>query len=260
MGLSILVCVKAVPDFSEGVVLVPEGAWIAEDDLARHMNPYDAHALEIALTLKEEIPDVRVDAVSMGGRHVEAVIRRAMAMGADHGIHLDCGPGSLHSPEMIASAIAGYARDKDYDLILTGAISADAMNGVTGPFIAAMLDLPCASGATELAFHAEEKSLTLSCELEGGLSEILCLSCPALVTVQTGNRTPRYPSLSNTLRTRKQALEEITISFDTNRTGQAIPLECFFPEQTSDCVILEGSPAEKADTLLAMFHNNGWLK
>lgn len=260
MSLSILVCVKAVPDFSEGAALVPEGSWIAEEDLDWQMNPYDAHALEFALTLKEEFPDVRVDTISMGGEQVEAVIRRAMAMGADHGVHLHCGSLKISDPSEIASAIASYAEAKNYDLILTGAISADAMNGVTGPFLAAMLNLPCASAATDFIFHPEEKSLTLSCELEGGLSERIKLSCPALVTVQTGSRTPRYPSLSNTLRTRRQALEEIGMAPDTGHADQALPQECFFPEQASDCIILEGSVSEKADALLAMFHNNGWLK
>lgn len=259
MTLSILVCVKTIPNFSEGAALIPKDHWISEEDLDWQMNPYDTHAVEAALVLKEKLSDVRVEVLSAGGEHAPAVIRRAMAMGADHGIHLTCDAGLPRTPEGIASAIAAYAKEKHYDFILAGAISADAMNGTTGPLIAAMLDLPCAVGVTEMTFLPEEKSLILSCELEGGLSEKVRLLLPALVTVQTGNKTPRYPSLSNTLRARRQPLEEIRMAPPQEGLG-ATPVECFFPEQVSTCRILTGTSVEKAEALLAMFHHKGWLK
>jgi electron transfer flavoprotein beta subunit len=149
---------------------------------------------------------------------------------------------------------------KSYDLILTGAVSEDLMQGVTGPLVAAALDRPCAAAAIEIVPDMADRSLVASCEMEGGMAEIVRLRCPALVTVQTGRRIPRYPSLSNTFRSRRQP----------DRTGGPGP-ECrphamvetrqvAFPQRTSTCRVIDGTVIEKADTLLRLFNDRGWLK
>jgi electron transfer flavoprotein beta subunit len=257
MSFSILVCIKTVPDPASAGDLAITGRWIDETTLAWCMNHYDAHALEAALSIKDQYSDVTVDALSAGPERVRATIRRAMAMGADAGIHLDM---DAADPPTIALAIAHYAKNKNYDLILTGAISEDAMHGVTGPMIAAALDLPCAAAAMRIIPDRADRSLRVTCEMEGGMTESGRLSCPALVTVQTGRQVPRYPSLSNTLRSRRQAVERL---IPPDAAGPIPPLErlCVaFPRRATFCQIIEGTPVRKADQLLRLFGDNGWLK
>ena len=260
MAFSILVCIKAVPGLASGGTLASRNPWIGETAIGWCMNHYDAHALEAALTIKDAATDVTVDALSAGSDRVRDTIRRAVAMGADRGIHLATNALGRLAPATAARLIARFARTQKYDLILTGAMSEDEMHGITGPMIAAGLDLPCAAAAVEITLDLPDRSLTATCEMEGGMAEMVRLSCPALVTVQTGPRIPRYPSLSNTLRSRRQAIERVVPAETADPIPPIETLRVAFPPQTSSCQIIEGTMIEKADALLRVFNDNGWLR
>lgn len=260
MSTSILVCIKAVPDLASGEELTVAGGWIDGTDISWCMNHYDAHALEVALTIKDTHADVTVVALSAGPDRVRGTIRRAMAMGADTGIHLAMDTARQSAPNTTALAIARYAGSNGYDLILAGAMSEDDMNGTTGPMIAAALDLPCAVAAVELVPDIPAGKITAACEMEGGMAEIIQLSGPAVVTVQTGRQPPRYPSLSNTLRSRRQPIERIVQAGTDDHPPRIETLSVSYPEKASTCRVVEGSVREKADTLLRLFNGKGWLK
>lgn len=260
MAFSILVCIKAVPDLSSGGALTIAAPWIDERTIGWCMNHYDAHALEAALSIKDAVAEVTVDALSAGPDRVRDTIRRAVAMGADTGIHLDTNNAGRLAPATAARSIARFARTRTYDLILTGAISEDEMHGVTGPMIAAALNLPCAAAAVEISLNLPGRSMLATCEMEGGMAEIVRLPCPALVTVQTGPRIPRYPSLSNTLRSRGQEIERVDRVETANYSAPVETLSVAFPQQASSCQIIQGTRIEKADALLRLFNDNGWLK
>lgn len=260
MAFSILVCIKAVPDLASGGVLTIAGPWVDETAIDWCMNHYDAHALEAALAIKDAATDVTVDVVSAGPNRVRDTIRRGVAMGADTGFHLAVNAVRRLAPATVAQLIARFARTKKYDLILTGALSEDEMHGITGPMIAAVLDLPCAAAAVEIALDVPGRSLTATCEMEGGMAGIVRLLCPALVTVQTGPRIPRYPSLSNSLRSRRQAIEQVVPAETADHFPPVDTLGVAFPRPASACQIIEGTLIEKADALLHLFNDNGWLK
>jgi electron transfer flavoprotein beta subunit len=260
MPFSILVCIKAVPDLASAGELAIAGRWIDETAVGWCMNHYDAHALEAALAIKDTTTDVTVDALSVGPQRVRDTLRRAMAMGADAGIHLAVDTVGRLAPAATALSIARFASTKSYDLILTGVLSEDEMSGITGPMVAAALDLPCAAAAVEITPDLPGRSLIVTCEMEAGMAEIVQLPCPALVTVQTGRRIPRYPSLSNTLRSRKQAIQPVIPAKTANPTPMVETLSVVFPQQPSTCQVIEGTLIEKADTLLRLFNSNGWLK
>lgn len=260
MGLSILVCIKAVPEPTAGDIPLFENRWIDEDGLAWRMNPYDACALEAALSIKDANDDVFVTALSAGPERVGAVIRRAMAMGADTGVHLAMETDGRPAAGSVASAISDYAGLRDVDLILTGAVSEDLMQGITGPMIAAALNWPCAAAATAVVADMVERSLTVDCEMEGGASQRVRMALPALVTVQTAGRQPRYPSLSNTLRSRKAAIERVVYrSIDPPALSPAT-IHIARPQPQTICRVIEGTAAEKADALLRLFNDEGLLR
>ena len=259
MTFSILVCIKSVIEYAADEAPLLGQRWIDETERPRGMNLYDAHALEAALAMRDHDDTVRITALSAGADGVRATIRRAMAMGADTGVQLAVAEDALLFPERIAAAIADYARPQRFDLVLTGAMSEDAMQGITGPMVAAALGIPCAAAAVALRRRPEQGALTVICEMEAGMAATVRLSGPALVTVQTGRRVPRYPSLSNTLRARRQAIERIAVA-DVPFPQAAEPLGVAFPARAADCRILEGSPQQKADALLSLFNDKGWLR
>ena len=151
-------------------------------------------------------------------------------------------------------------RKKSYDLILAGAISEDLMQGITGPMIAAELDRPCAAAVMSIELDCSSRSLDVSCEMEGGMSERIRLTLPALLTVQTGGWQPRYPTLSNTLRSRKQPIQRVEANQGKADTNAIRTLGLAPPPPASACRIIEGTPVEKADRLLSLFDEKGWLR
>ena len=260
MALSILVCIKAVPDLAAGGEWALDGWWRNADGLSWCMNTYDAYALESALTIKDNFEEVTVDVISVGREQARDTIRRAMAMGADAGIHVIMETDGRPAPETVAMAIAHVARQRNDDLILTGAISEDLMQGLTGPMIAAAIDRPCAAAAVDIAPDPASSSLRVTCELEGGMAEHIRLHLPAVVTVQTTGHQPRYPSLSNVMRSRRQAIERVVPPQADPSRPRVQFRGVAFPQQVSDCKVLEGTPVEKADALLRLFSEKGWLK
>ena len=260
MGFSILVCIKAVPDLPAGGEWQLDEWWRNAGGLSWRMNAYDAYALEAALSIKDNLDDVTVAAVSVGSEQVRDTIRGAMAMGADAGIHVNMEMGGRPMPEDVAAAITHVAHQRKDDLILTGAISEDLMQGVTGPMIAAAMEWPCAAAAVDITPDPAGRALRVTCELEGGMAEHIQLHLPAVVTVQTTAHQPRYPSLSNVLRSRKQAIARVVPPQEDLTRPRVRPLGAVLPTPISNCTVIEGTPEEKADVLLRFFSEKGWLK
>ena len=82
--MNIVVCIKQVPDTKGGVKFNPDGTLDRAAMLAI-MNPDDKAGLEAALRIKDET-GAKVTVLTMGLPKADAVLREAMAMGADDAI------------------------------------------------------------------------------------------------------------------------------------------------------------------------------
>lgn len=254
--MNILVCVKQViSSESELEINASETRINPSGSLRFEMNTYDAYAVEEALQIAEKVPGSRVDVITAGPDHAQDTLRRALGMGADEGILiLDTRPG-YRPPIQTASWIAGYARDKAYDLVLTGIMSEDEMNGQTGPMIAQMLARPFCTAVIQTALSNDGKTLHIEREIEGGARHLFDIRLPCLLTLQTGINTPRYPALSKVLRARKKVLEIIEPA-PPDTCGQALDLNRIrHAEISRKGLFLEGTIEEKADQLLALLGN-----
>ena len=184
--MNILVCIKEVPAGDMQLRIDSSGRWIetgSDDDYV--MNRFDEFALEEAVRIKEHFAETTVEVLSVGPERCRAVIRRALAKGADSGIHIqDLAPGGS-TAEQVAAAIAGFCRTRTYDLILTGVISEDLMQGLTGPLVAARLEIPCAAAVIRQRIDPERSTVLATCELESGWIEEISLALPALLTIQS---------------------------------------------------------------------------
>ena len=144
--MKILACIKQVPD-SETVFRVDKDTgWVRPKGQTKYwMNHADEFAVEEAVLIKETRPDTVVDALTVGPERAAQVLERAMGMGADGAVHILVPEEGYLSALSIASLIAAYASDKDYDLILAGVMAEDDMQGQVGPLLAELLSLPCAT-------------------------------------------------------------------------------------------------------------------
>ncbi len=258
--MKILVCIKQVNDSADTLQINEATGWI---DYSRftvfRMNRFDEFALEEALLARERIPGTTVHALSVGPMRVSSTIRRALEMGADHGIHLLNPDENYISPFTVASLIASYARGKGYDLILTGVMAEDDMACQVGQLVAAFLDVPCATSVISEEIHPESGEILVEREIEGGCRQSLLLLLPAVLTIQSGINLPRYPSLTHVLRARSQP-QEIIHSGDLRISPEREVMEHVrHPEFTSKGMFIEGSPREKAHTILEILHEKSLL-
>jgi electron transfer flavoprotein beta subunit len=199
--MKVLVAVKQVASLREGFELSrleDPGA----DALDLQLNEWDGYALEAAVQLVEASAEGEVVVVTVAGERADETLLRCLAAGADRGARV-WDPALEGADSLaVAAVLAAFAGAERPDLILCGAQSSDAANAATGVALAGLLDLAHVAVVTAIAHHDER--LTVHRELEAGMSEVLRLAPPALLTVQTGINAPRQP----TLRQRKQAREK----------------------------------------------------
>jgi electron transfer flavoprotein beta subunit len=259
--MKILVCVKQVPESDVIIQIDKKGTWIQADCFDEFkMNRLDEFAVEEAIRLKENFDGVTIDILSVGPERSADVIKRAIGMGADNGIHLKTDIDDYLIPSFVAARIAEYATNESYGIILTGAMSEDHMNGMVGPMIAAHLNLPCATGVILQQLSSDSKTLYVEREIEGGSRDMLELKIPAVVTIQSGLNIPRYPSLSNLLRANKQELETIDVESLTRPNGGETILQLTYPVKSRAGEVLTGSPQKKARKLLKILREKAFIK
>lgn len=146
--MKIIVCIKQVPNTNE-VKLDPIKGTLIRDGVPSIINPDDKAGLEAALSLKE-IYGGEVSVISMGPPQADAVLREAMAMGADKAYLVTDrafgGADTLATSTTLAAAV----RKMEYDLIITGRQAIDGDTAQVGPQLAEHLDIPNVSYAEKI--------------------------------------------------------------------------------------------------------------
>lgn len=201
--MKIAVCIKRVPDMGARFKIGADGASIDETGLKFDMSDFDEWAVEAALQLAEKNPGSSVTVVSLGPDAVQETIRKALAMGADAGVQLkaDSVPAGGFA---VAQALAAELTEGGYDLILFGRLAVDSAAGVTGPMVAELLGLPCATALSKL--EVSGASATGERQIEGGV-ESIAFPLPAVATIDQGLVTQaRYPSLKGIMAAKKKPL------------------------------------------------------
>ncbi|MBW2689975.1 MAG: electron transfer flavoprotein subunit beta/FixA family protein [Deltaproteobacteria bacterium] len=246
--MKILVCVKQVPDMESKFKINAEGTWYDNVDLAWRMNEYDEFAIEQAVQLKEQVADSDLTVLCIGSDRVKEPMKKALAMGCDRGVHVSDDLSYTKDPFEIASIIAEFARDKEFDLIFTGMQSQDRGSAQVGVLVAEMLELPSISTIVDFAF--EDGQITARRELEGGLRAIVKTQAPALMTCQLGLNTPRYPTLPNIMKAKRKELLTVEVADLLKVEARQNTAKMYFPEKKGGGLVLEGDVGDVADQLI----------
>jgi electron transfer flavoprotein beta subunit len=247
--MKILVCIKQVPDMESRFKVDSAGTWYAESDLAWRMNEYDEFAVEQAVQLKEQLggsPEITV--LSIGPDRVKEMMKKALAMGCDQGLHVKDDKSHQKDPFEIASIIAEFARDKGFDVIFTGMQSQDRASAQVGVLLAEMLGLNVITTVVDFVFN--DGVITAKRELEGGLKAVVKTKIPALITCQLGLNTPRYPTLPNIMKAKKKELLSVEVGELLKVEELLATAKIYFPEKRGGGLILEGEVGELADQLI----------
>lgn len=267
--MKILVCIKQIlaPELAElsdrhEIKGGDEGTFPftmpSPDDNCYRLNPFDEYAIEEALRIRDSFTDVTVDALSLGPKRCCRVLLRALEMGANNAtlLHLDR-PAPL-TPFETASILAGYLRDKAYDLILTGVMAEDGMNGQTGQLIAALLDMPYATAVISERLLSPRGPVYVEREEDGGERTAYEINLPAVLTIQSGINRPRYPALSHVLRARTQEIVTLDAVSLLPAPRERI-VSVSRTESSATCTFIVGTPPEKARQFLDFCRQKGFL-
>jgi electron transfer flavoprotein beta subunit len=169
-------------------------------------------------------------------------LRKAFAIGADDGVRIDANPTDAY---FVANQIAEYAKDKGYDLILTGKETIDYNGSQLGGMIAALTDLNYVSLATKLDVAGTEA--TVECEMEGG-SEIVTLKLPAVISCQKGMAEARIPNMKGIMAARTKPLQTIAAAASDSLT-EIVKYE--LPAEKTGCKMIS---ADNVDELVKLLH------
>ncbi len=200
--MKIAVCVSHVPDTAAKINVGADEKSIDKNGVSFIINPYDEYAVEEALKTKEALSG-EVVVISLGGDEVKETIRKALAMGADSGVHLK-NDGYFDS-YATAKALAEELKNQNAELVFFGKQSIDFDSGVVGQMVAEMLGYNSVSVVVDLKI--EGNNIRAEREIEGG-KEIVETSLPAVITAQKGLNEPRYASLKGIMQAKRKTIEE----------------------------------------------------
>ncbi len=194
----IVACVKQVPDTTQVKVDHVTGTLIREG-VPFIMNPYDTHALEESLRLKDKY-GFRVAVISMGPPSAGVTLRKTLALGADEAILLSDrvfgGADTLATSMVLSEAVRRLAQNEELAIVMCGRQTIDGDTAQVGPGIATRLgcsQLTLVDRVEEVDVKA--KMVKVRRKLEGR-HEIVTSPLPAMIAVLREINTSRYPKVS----------------------------------------------------------------
>jgi len=202
--MKILVAVKRVIDYNVQIRVKEDGSGVNTDNVKMATNPPDDNAVEEAVKLKESGKAKEVIAVTIGEEKAQETVRKALAVGADRGIHVKT--DNYVEPLGVAKILKKIVEKEKPDLVLMGKQAIDDDCNQTGQMLSAMLGWPQGTFASRI--ELKDKSMQVTREVDEGL-ETIEINLPAIVTCDLRLNEPRYASLPNIMKAKKKPIEQL---------------------------------------------------
>lgn len=202
--MKILVCICPVPDTTTKIAFSDNNTHFSTQGVTFIINPYDEwYALVRALELKESGAATDVHLITVGKADAEPVIRKALALGGDEAIRIDC---DSSDPYLVSAQIAEYAKSGGYNLVLCGKESIDYNSGAVGAMVAELLDMNYIGFASKIDIAGS--AATVKREIEGGEETDAC-ELPLVISCQKGVAEARIPNMRGIMAARTKPLKVV---------------------------------------------------
>ena len=221
--MKILVAVKRVIDYNVQIRVKEDGTGIVTENVKMSTNPPDDNAIEEAVKIKETGKATEVVAITIGEEKAQETVRKALAVGADRGIHVKV--DGIVEPLVVAKILQKIVDKEKPDLVFMGKQAIDDDCNQTGQMLAALLNWPQATFASKI--EIKDKVLEVVREVDEGL-ETIEINVPAVVTCDLRLNEPRYASLPNIMKAKKKPIEQLNASdlgVDTKSRIEQIKVE-----------------------------------
>src|SRR5881227_3306178 len=218
--MKICVLVKEVPDAAVEKRMDP-GSKRLDRSGEKNLNPFDTHAIEAAMQIKEG-GAVEVDeivAVTMGPESAFRALHKAVSLGADRSVHLT--DDSLAGSDVAATgyALAKVLESEQPDLVLLGQQSDDGECYTIGAIVADHLQMPSLTQVIKI--DVESGALVCERQAEYGYDTVE-VELPAVISVGDAINEPRYPSLKAIMGAKKKQLDKLAsgdVGIDGSKIG-----------------------------------------
>jgi len=251
--MRIIVCIKQVPDTAE-VRINPETNTLIRDGVPSIINPFDTHAIEAGLQIREKTGG-RVTVLTMGPPQAEEALKEAISMGADEAVLLTdrafAGSDTWATAYTLAKAIEFIGAD----VIICGKQAIDGDTAQVGPEVAEFLDIPHVAYIRKVD-DVTDSRIVVQRLMDDGY-DVVESSLPVLLTVVRELNAPRLPSLKGKMAARKAVIRKLTAT-DIRAEEESLGLKgsptqvrnIFAPEVRKDRKMFEGTAEEQVDALI----------
>ncbi len=240
--MKILVCIAKVPDTTAKIAFTDNGTAFDQSGVQFILNPYDEwYALVRAIELTEGGKG-ETTVINVGPKDNEAVIRKALAIGADAAVRVESDAPDTYT---VAKAIADYAKDQSFDLILTGKETIDYNGSEVGAMIAELLDQPYVSYASTLEVNGAVANVKR--DIEGGV-ETLEVDLPAVISAAKGMAEQRIPNMRGIMMAKKKPLDVVT---PASASAKASVSKYTLPDNKGSVHMVD---ADNMDELVRLLH------
>jgi electron transfer flavoprotein beta subunit len=199
--MKFLVCISKAPDTTTKIDFVENNTKFNEAGVQYIVNPYDEwYALVRALELKETLGG-SVTTITVGTVDDEAVIRKALAIGADESVRINANPKDAY---YTAFQIADYAKKGGFDIVFTGKETINYNGSQVGGMIAEFMQVPYVSLASKLDLAGT--TATIEKEMTGGV-EVIEVNTPFVISAAKGMAEQRIPNMRGIMAARTKPLQ-----------------------------------------------------
>ena len=208
--MKICVLVKEVPDAAvEKRIDASTGRMDRGGE--KNLNPYDTHAIEAAMQIKEggAVPVEEIVAVTMGPESAVRALHKAVSLGADRSVHLSDQAVAGSDVAATGYALAKTLQREQPDLVLLGQQSDDGECYTIGAVVAEHLGMPSLTQVIKM--DVDSDSLRCERQAEYGYDTVQ-IKLPAVISVGDAINEPRYPSLKAIMGAKKKPLDTVGAS------------------------------------------------
>jgi electron transfer flavoprotein beta subunit len=241
--VKICVLVKEVPDAAvEKRISASTGRLDRSGE--KNLNPFDTHAIEAAMQLKEggALEVEEVVAVTMGPSSAVRALTKAVSLGADRSVHLTDDALAGSDVNGTGFALAKVLESEAPDLVLLGQQSDDGECYTIGAVVADHLQMPSLTQVIKI--DVEDGALRCERQAEYGYDTVL-VEFPAVISVGDAINEPRYPSLKAIMGAKKKPLETKAagdVGIEADRVG--------FENARAHCADFKAPPAKSAGRII----------
>jgi electron transfer flavoprotein beta subunit len=251
--MKIAVCIKQVPDTAE-VRINPETGTLMREGVPSIINPYDTHAIEAALQIKEQ-NGAEVTVLTMGPPQAEDALKEAIAMGADEAVLLTDRAFAGSDTWATSYTLAQALKKIGPDLIFCGKQAIDGDTAQVGPEVAEMMGIPHVAYIRRIEAVADD-AVRVQRLMDDGY-DVVDARMPVLMTVVRELNEPRLPGIKGKMRAKKYEVTKWTAA-DIDAKDEFIGLpgsptqvsRIFAPDVKADREMIEGDTSDQTAKLV----------